>query len=95
MIRLRSISTNLVNLSSIIKYIKFPACVDCVHFIKLNVTETEYNPFDNENKFSKCNKFGTKDIISGKIDYDSTTTCRLDNNKCGIDGKYFHPISKN
>jgi hypothetical protein len=90
----RSICTSPINPISIIKHIEFPVCKDCIHFIKYNVTEFDYHPIDREMKMSKCNKFGMKDLISGKIDYDSTSSCRFDKDKCSISGKYFYPISK-
>lgn len=91
----RSICTSPINHISIIKYIDYPICIDCIHFIKYNVTEFDCNPYDKEIKMSKCNKFGTKNIISGKIDYDSTFSCRYNSDKCSLTGKFFYPIFKN
>ena len=87
----------LVNPTSIIKYIHYPACIVCIHFIKYNVTEYDYHPFNKEIKMSKCNNFGFKDIISGNIEYELTSKCRFNKDKCTISGKYFLPIpiSKN
>jgi hypothetical protein len=38
---------------------------------------------------NKCNKFGSKDIITDEISYDFASSCRNDENKCGYEGKYF------
>lgn len=80
--------------SSIIKHIEYPSCINCIHFIKYNVKEYDYHPEDKAIKLSTCNKFGSKDIISGKINYDSTSKCRFNKDMCGLDGKYFISISK-
>jgi hypothetical protein len=38
---------------------------------------------------NRCEKFGTKDIVSDQIDYDFATFSRNDEDKCGKEGKYF------
>jgi len=80
---------------SIIKNIDLPSCIDCIHFIKYNVNEFDYHPIDKSIKMSKCNKFGTKDVISGKIDYELTTNCRYNKEMCSLSGKYFISIQQN
>ena len=73
----------LVNSEQIIKNINVPSCRNCVH----------YNPpyyGDFSASYSKCKKFGTKDIITNTISYnDYADTTRQDETKCGIEGKYF------
>ena len=65
------------------------SCRNCVHFKpSLKVLD------DNFSSFSKCNKFGSKDIISGKITYDYTDLCRNNEENCGHNGKYWE-IEKN
>ena len=39
--------------------------------------------------FGKCQKFGRKNIVSGKINYNFADVCRTDEFKCGFNGKYF------
>lgn len=39
--------------------------------------------------YNKCSKFGEKNIINGKIEYDIARDCRKDEEKCGNEGKYF------
>jgi hypothetical protein len=34
-------------------------------------------------------KFGEKNIIDGKIEYEIAKNCRKDEEKCGMEGKYF------
>lgn len=58
-----------------------PACKDCLYFKKIGVN----NYFQ-----SKCFKFGTKDLLSGIINYEYAENVRnVHNNKCGIQGKHF------
>lgn len=70
--------------TKIIKNIDIPSCKNCIFF----------NPRWSDDLFlssslHKCNKFGTKDIISDKIKYDYAYSCRNDEKKCGKEGKYF------
>ncbi len=62
-------------------------CVNCINFI-----EDKYNyPYDPIPKTSdgKCKLFGKYDPVSGNPLYDFAYNCRIDDNKCGINGKYF------
>ena len=68
--------------TKIIKNIDIPSCRNCIH----------YNPpfySDFTSSISQCNYFGTKDINTDTISYDYADICRNDENKCGIEGKYF------
>lgn len=69
-----------------IENISKPKCKDCIYF----------NPFKNKNideniiyNKSSCAKFGSADIITGKIKYLNINDVRYDINKCGEDAKYF------
>ena len=75
-----------------IKYIDYPSCINCIHFIQHNHIEYEYQPYDKDMSLSKCNKFGFKDVVSGKIKYELTRNCRHSNSMCELSGKYFVPI---
>lgn len=75
-----------------IKYIDYPSCINCTHFIQHTPVDYEYQPYDKSITLSKCNKFGYKDVISGKIKYELTTNCRHSNNMCKLTGEYFVPI---
>jgi len=73
----------LVNSEQIIKNINVPSCRNCVHF-----KPPYYGDFTSS--LSKCNKFGTKDIITNKISYnDFADMARSNEDKCGKEGKYF------
>jgi hypothetical protein len=68
--------------SNMIKNINMPSCRNCIH----------YKPkffYDYSSSFNKCNYFGIKDIETGIITYDYTSSFRSDENKCGINGTYF------
>jgi Pyruvate/2-oxoacid:ferredoxin oxidoreductase delta subunit len=69
--------------SRIIKNNNLPSCVNCVH----------YKPTTFSNKFAdnynKCDKFGERSIITNKIRYDYADLCRLDEEKCGQEGRHF------
>ena len=75
----------LVNSEQIIKNINVPSCRNCVHY------QPPYYS-DYSSSVSKCNKFGTKDVITDKIAYtDYADTSRRNEDKCGNEGKYFEP----
>ena len=61
-----------------------PPCIGCEHYRPVH-----YAPFDSS--YSKCTKFGSKDIHTGEIVYDYATTAREDETRCGLQGKYFKP----
>ena len=73
----------LIHGEKFIKNIHIPACRNCVHFIP--------NTYNNDfvTSYSKCNKFGNKDIITGEITNDFVDFCRKDESQCGKEGKYF------
>ena len=64
---------NFCTSKQFIKYIDYPSCINCIHFIQRKQDEYEYQSFDKNITLSKCNKFGFKDVISGKIKYELTT----------------------
>jgi hypothetical protein len=57
-----------------------PVCIQCKHF---------ENPFLQDPKFGKCLKFGKKDLLTGKIEYDYADLVRKYNDKCGVNGTFF------
>lgn len=68
--------------AKIIKNINYPSCRNCVY----------YNPNKNsefDSTLSKCEYFGTKNILSDVITYDYADLCRKDETQCGLEGKYF------
>lgn len=55
-------------------------CAECVFYV---------TPKWSNGYVSRCTKFGKKDVITGKIDFDMADLCRLKKNKCGEHGRYF------
>ena len=73
---------SLVHCERIIKNHHLPACKNCIYY-----QMTYYKDFTHP--FSKCEKFGEKDIITNEIKYDYADSCRTDDSKCGEEGEYF------
>lgn len=73
---------NMIHSNPIIKNNNIPACRNCKFFMP-----KYYNQFDSD--MNRCVKFGEKDIITGKIEYDFVSTSRKDEAKCGLKGKEF------
>jgi hypothetical protein len=69
--------------NKIIQNIDVPACKNCIYY-KTNNFENDFT-----SPFNKCEKFGEKDIITDKITYNSANYCRIDETKCGKEGKFF------
>ena len=67
-----------INVEKRIRNINIPSCKNCIYYIPITF-----------NNLDKCNKFGTKDIINDKISYEYANSCRYNESKCGIQGKYF------
>jgi len=68
--------------ATIIKNNNLPSCCNCIHF-----KPQYYNDFDES--LNRCTKFGEKDIITNKIKYDFVDSTRNNEDKCGLEGKYF------
>jgi hypothetical protein len=66
-----------------IQNMNIPSCRNCIHYQPSN------NNSDFTSNFSTCAKYGKKDIITDKITFVYTDSCRMDESKCGIEGKYF------
>jgi hypothetical protein len=71
------------NSAAIIKNGKFPACKNCIHY-RPSIFSNDYT-----STLSKCVNFGNKDILTDKISYDFADSCRNDEDRCGLEGKYF------
>lgn len=72
----------LIRCDKIIQNINVPSCRNCMYY-KPNI----YNDFSSS--LNRCEKFGTKDIVTDEIHYDFADFCRKDEERCGKDGKYF------
>jgi hypothetical protein len=71
-----------MNSEKIIKNINIPSCKNCIF----------HKPNNNNNFASSsnlCEKFGEKNIITSEIEYDSVFRSRINEEKCGKEGKYF------
>ena len=53
----------------------YPSCVDCMH----------YEP----TALGRCKMFGEKNIVTDETKYDFADTCREDEERCGVKGKYY------
>jgi hypothetical protein len=62
-----------------IKNLDKKSCINCVRFIEPSSSYL----------FARCNKFGEKNLVSGKLDYELASNCRKNEKKCGLDAKYF------
>jgi len=73
--------------STFVKNIKNPIYVNCIHYIE----HKYYNPYELNKKLGHCAKFGTRNLVTGNIEYDDAILCRIYDDKCGISGKLFIP----
>ena len=65
-----------------------PICSNCLHFIE-HTNNYPYDPIPSNERHGKCKKFGEVNIITGVIEYDLASNCRLNDNKCGKLGVEF------
>lgn len=72
---------HMTNSEKFIKNINIPSCRNCVYFKPNSFSDFTYN--------GKCEKFGTKDLVTDKISYSYADSNRHDENICGKNGKYF------
>ena len=61
-----------------------PSCSRCIHYRDFFYIFMPIN-----NRFGKCTKFGEKNIITGKINYECADVVRLSEDKCGKNGNLF------
>ena len=79
--KIKSFFLTMICSEKIIKNADLPSCKNCIYYEPKN--ENDYS------SLNKCNKFGVKNIINDEINYDYADSCRNDENKCGMKGKYF------
>jgi len=70
-----------------IKNIQHPPCITCKYF-QLYIPKELYQTKKDGLQFSKCKKYGYKDIISGEILYETVGKSRFDKDMCRIEGIY-------
>ena len=59
-----------------------PSCRNCIYY------KVEFYS-DYNSQINKCLYFGKKNIETDIIKYDFAGLCRMDENQCGLSGKYF------
>ena len=84
MFRMRILNQILPTGKVFIKNSDLPICLNCVHFIRPFRPTT--NGRDDYEFYGTCKKFGRMNLITGEIEYDFARHCRLDDEKCGLDG---------
>jgi hypothetical protein len=67
----------------IIKNVNIPACRNCIYY----TPSASYSDFTDS--LNRCEKFGVKNIVTNEIRYDFAESCRTDESKCGLQGKFF------
>ena len=82
---LRQLVTKSCNRNFSIKHADANLCINCVYHLNINPSSNPDFPYE----FSKCMKFGAKDVVSGRVKYDFADLCRKDNSRCGEKGLYF------
>lgn len=87
---IRNFCNKIIKEKSFIKNIEVPICINCVHFIKFK-TKNTYDVNGSLNlHLSQCKKFGIKNVLSGKIEYEQASKCRFNNDMCSNNATYFH-----
>ena len=71
----------MANGEKIIRNMNKKSCKDCIYF----------KPGLLGYGLEKCEKFGTKNIITNEITYEFAESCRNDENKCGEYANFFEP----
>ena len=59
-----------------------PICSNCLHFVE-HTNNYPYDPIPRNEQYGKCKKFGELNMITGDIEYDLASNCRLNDSKCG------------
>ena len=58
------------------------SCKNCIHY-----TVDAFSNYDS--MFNKCGYFGTKNLQTDRIEYKLASSCRENEDMCGLEGKYF------
>lgn len=75
--------------SSFIKRTKNP-CINCVNFMNHKYTDPYDEIYYSEIQLGKCSIFGKQNLVTGEIDYDFAAVCRINESKCGNEGRYYY-----
>jgi len=63
-------------------------CVNCAHFIP-HKNNYPYDLIPNDSLYGKCRRFYNIDLITGLVKYEYAKDCRVDSDKCDIEGKEY------
>ena len=66
-----------------------PICSNCLHFIE-HTNNYPYDPIPSNEIYGRCKKFGETNMVTGVIEYDLASNCRLNESKCGKFGSEFN-----
>jgi len=77
----------------ILRNLKYPVCINCVHFIE-HTNNYPYDPLPDSREFGKCKMFGEIDLITGTIEYDYAKNCRETSKKCGTNASCYEEKAK-
>jgi hypothetical protein len=69
--------------NKMIKNAHIPGCRNCIYY-KPSTSDSEF-----ASTLSRCEKFGEKNIVTNEIKYSFADSCRSDESKCGLEGRYF------
>ena len=67
---------------------ELPVCSTCVYF-KEHTNNYPYDPLPSNEQYGKCTKFGEVHLVTGAIEYDLASQCRLNSNQCGTTGSEY------
>ena len=67
---------------------ELPICLKCLHFIE-HINNYPYDPIPCDKQYGKCRKFGEVNLITGTIEHDLASNCRLNVSKCGNFGSEY------
>jgi hypothetical protein len=70
----------------VISNYKYNVCKDCKHF---SPSKLQGLKDSDKIEYGKCKLFREKDLITGEIEYEYASVCRV--SKCKVEGVYFEP----
>ena len=69
-------------------------CINCMNYIEYKYTNPHDEIYDSETKLGTCSIFGKENLVTGKIEYDDAFVCRINESKCGKEGRYYNIAKK-
>lgn len=75
--------------SSFIKKTNNP-CINCINYIKYKYAYPHDEIYDRKTILGTCSKFGKEHLVTGEIEYDDALECRINDSKCGKEGRYYN-----